>query len=131
MKIKTSDLIGRALDWAVVIAFGWKWKVEKGKIIIARPTKKTYIREPFETLKLSNFPASRNWSFCGPIIEKEWISVRNQDDKWFAQIADDVPDGYHQAEGSTPLIAAMRCYVASKLGDEIEVPDELCNKKGE
>jgi hypothetical protein len=25
----------------------------------------------------------------------------------------------------TPLIAAMRCYVASKLGDEVDVPDEL------
>jgi hypothetical protein len=27
--------------------------------------------------------------------------------------------------GPTPLVAAMRCYVASKLGDEVEVPDEL------
>ena len=27
--------------------------------------------------------------------------------------------------GPTPLIAAMRCYVASKLGDEVEVPEEL------
>ena len=31
--------------------------------------------------------------------------------------------------GPTPLIAAMRCYVASKLGDEIEIPTELT--KGE
>jgi hypothetical protein len=29
------------------------------------------------------------------------------------------------AFGPTPLIAAMRCYVISKLGDEVEVPDEL------
>ena len=28
-------------------------------------------------------------------------------------------------EGPTPLIAAMRCYVASKLGDEVDVPEEL------
>jgi len=27
--------------------------------------------------------------------------------------------------GPTPLIAAMRCYVASKLGDEVEIPEEL------
>ena len=27
--------------------------------------------------------------------------------------------------GTTILIAAMRCYVASKLGPEVEVPDEL------
>ena len=29
------------------------------------------------------------------------------------------------SEGETRLIAAMRCFVASKLGDEVEVPDEL------
>jgi hypothetical protein len=28
-------------------------------------------------------------------------------------------------DGPTPLIAAMRCYVASKLGDEVELPEEL------
>jgi hypothetical protein len=28
-------------------------------------------------------------------------------------------------DGTTPLIAAMRCYVASKLGDEVEIPVEL------
>lgn len=28
-------------------------------------------------------------------------------------------------EGSTPLIAAMRCYVHSKFGDNIEIPDDL------
>jgi hypothetical protein len=27
--------------------------------------------------------------------------------------------------GDTPLIAAMRCFVTSKLGDEIEIPEEL------
>jgi len=27
--------------------------------------------------------------------------------------------------GPTPLIAAMRCYVASKLGEEVEAPEEL------
>ncbi len=27
--------------------------------------------------------------------------------------------------GPTPLIAAMRCYVASKLGDEVDIPEEL------
>jgi hypothetical protein len=31
----------------------------------------------------------------------------------------------HQGHGPTPLIAAMRCYVQSKLGDEVEAPEEL------
>ncbi|NDB69110.1 MAG: DUF2591 domain-containing protein, partial [Methylocystaceae bacterium] len=29
------------------------------------------------------------------------------------------------AYGATPLIAAMRCYVASKLGNEIQIPQEI------
>jgi hypothetical protein len=28
-------------------------------------------------------------------------------------------------EGPTPLVAAMRCYVASKMGDEVDVPEDL------
>lgn len=31
----------------------------------------------------------------------------------------------HYLCGPTPLIAAMRCFVASKLGDEVEIPEEL------
>jgi hypothetical protein len=31
----------------------------------------------------------------------------------------------HDHYGPTPLIAAMRCYVASKMGDEIELPEEV------
>lgn len=27
--------------------------------------------------------------------------------------------------GPTPLIAAMRCYVASNLGEEVEIPEEV------
>jgi hypothetical protein len=30
-----------------------------------------------------------------------------------------------EGEGPTPLIAAMRCYVQSRLGDEVDVPKEL------
>ena len=33
--------------------------------------------------------------------------------------------GWKEAFGPTPLIAAMRCFVASKLGDEVEVPNEI------
>ena len=37
----------------------------------------------------------------------------------------DGSEQWGEESGSTPLIAAMRCYVASKLGDEVEVPEEL------
>jgi hypothetical protein len=41
--------------------------------------------------------------------------------------ADDQRDAVGKYRGPTPLIAAMRCYVASVLGDEVEVPDSLTN----
>ena len=65
---------------------------------------------------------STNWSQGGPIIDRERISLRHigksiKGDIWDA--------GDNEIEGPTPLIAAMRCYCASKLGDTVEVPDEL------
>jgi hypothetical protein len=57
------------------------------------------------------------------IIEREWIEIGAHGDQWRAVMHLD--DGSIYADGSTPLIAAMRCYVASKLGDEVEIPEEL------
>jgi hypothetical protein len=62
---------------------------------------------------------------AGPIIEREEISVNWANGQWQAHTQND-QDEYEQIEyGPTPLIAAMRCYVASKMGDEIDLPKEL------
>jgi hypothetical protein len=70
---------------------------------------------------------STGWAQGGPIIEREmfvlWPIAGYVDEKrkWSCR-----PSGYGKTQhGPTPLIAAMRCYVASKLGDEVEVPEEL------
>lgn len=68
------------------------------------------------------YSPATDWSQGGPLIEREeialmpgyqWEAVKNGDDDTYVN------------HGPTPLIAAMRCYVASKLGEEVEVPDEL------
>jgi hypothetical protein len=65
-----------------------------------------------------------NWAQGGPIIEREWIDLHCVDDSlWTADCS--TPDGLIMGSGPTPLIAAMRCYVASKLGDTIDLPEEL------
>jgi hypothetical protein len=69
---------------------------------------------------------STDWAQGGPIIEREGISVAYIDDNiadgaWFASTV----GGDENTEGPTPLIAAMRCYVASKLGDNIDTPEDL------
>lgn len=76
-----------------------------------------------------------SWQTCGPIIEREGIEVVRGNDLVF-------PKGNEKGEyyeplwlasygagrkfhGPTPLIAAMRCFCRSKLGDEVEIPKEL------
>jgi hypothetical protein len=76
------------------------------------------------------FRPSTDWSQGGQIIEREQIAIETGGEgkynprppTWYA-ICDGIFDygHHHQGEGPTPLIAAMRAYVASKFGEE--VPD--------
>ena len=96
--MKTSELIGPALDWAVAKA----WQPVYSD------------RHLLEHAK--GFHPSTNWAQGGPIIEREGIAL--------------LPPGIAEmpgveGRGETLLIAAMRCYVASVLGDEVEVPEGL------
>ena len=102
--MKTAELIGPALDWAVAKCEGRDWPDNAAK----------FLGEQY-------YNPSTDWSQGGPIIEKEKIAIDWDYDRWNAS-TDNHP-AYYSA--STPLIAAMRVYVASKLGDEVEIPEEL------
>ena len=109
MKIKTSELTGPALRWAVAII------QLKDKSI---PTKQL---PPWQLVE--NFHPDTDWARGGPIVEREKLG-------WFWDSGNEYwcasnPKATFCEDGPTPLIAAMRCLVASKLGDEVEVPDEL------
>jgi hypothetical protein len=108
MKIKTMELTGVALDWAVAKCEG---RSEKGMAKILAGT------------NLIPAEYSTNWEQGGPIIEREGVDLDSpvdlKLDEWMA-----TSKGFYLF-GPTPLIAAMRCYVASKLGDEVEIPKEL------
>ena len=69
---------------------------------------------------------STDWAIAGPIIEREGICLSCVDTNaaWDARIYESDAEPW-QGEGNTPLQAAMRCYVASVLGDEVEIPEEL------
>lgn len=63
-----------------------------------------------------------------PIIEREGISTVFQGDahEWVASLWNyNTQDWHMHKTGATPLIAAARCYVMSRLGEEVEVPKEL------
>jgi len=103
--MKTSVLTGAALDWAVA-------KCE-GLAVGDRATK----------WRAENCPHlySTDWAQGGPIIERERVQLVYIGLEWEAWID---TDGIF-CKGPTPLIAAMRCFVASKLGDEVEIPKEI------
>jgi hypothetical protein len=112
MKIKTNQLTGDALDWAVAkcadLPFPFAYD--------------DYGRE---------YPVSPStlWAQGGPIIERERIELKCWDGTWVAEVLheDRKYGGVMRSEGQGPtiLLAAMRCYAASILGDEVDVPDEL------
>jgi hypothetical protein len=110
--MKTSELTGAALDWAVAICehnVGWEPEGED--------------RDFYST----------DWGQGGPIIEREFLELRpgsfigSKDcPRIFAAWAQNQRGGKTvSATGPTQLIAAMRCYVASKLGDTVDIPEEL------
>ena len=76
------------------------------------------------------FTPSTDWAHAGPIIERERITLRTNacvPGHWAAYIDFGSSSTAVKARqsGPTPLIAAMRCYVASMFGDEVEIPEEL------
>ena len=123
MKRKISELEGRALDWAVAKANGLDfYQPDYG------PSEPEF---------------STDWAQGGPIIERDLITVEAQFKSagyecplgqwyWVATMLDacgDMDTDTVDTPGPTPLVAAMRCYVASKLGNTVDIPDSL-NDKG-
>ena len=122
MKVKTSELIGMALDEAVAMCRG------KG-IEFECPSDPWLTVDGIADQPLHSYTPSTDWAQGGPIIEKEKISLEIKDDGWWVagvcrQYNYSRTKEYMHLDHS-PLIAAMRCYVASKLGYEVEVPEEL------
>ena len=113
--INTSEMTGAALDWAAAKAKGYADFVLD-------------VRRFLDMHETGHYNYSTEWQQGGPIIEREGITVSKEGYWWSAYFRDNLfeDDGSeHWQTGPTPLIAAMRCYVASKMGDTIEVPEEL------
>lgn len=109
MKIKTSELTDEALDWAVLKAQG-------------HPV------EDFNLRFIGDYAYSTDWALGGALIERGKILVAYDHDTGSCEAEmylDDELERMCYGSGSTYLIAAMRCFVASKLGDEVETPNVL------
>ena len=117
-KAKTSELSGKARDWAV-------------REVLLKTLRQPHLGLLVHQVGYGHAPDSYSteWSQGGPIIEREkiYLNCLRKGDHYRTEIWEAWP--YDSAklvqQGATPLIAAMRCYVASKLGDEVEIPEEL------
>ena len=117
VKIKVADAVGPTLDWMV-------WNATGG----AAAYPKTASGKTFLKLWRSNsakyIHPSTDWSQGGPIIERECIATYTMPGEVGGRWRAERWGSCHQ-RGPTPLIAAMRCYIARKLGYVVEVPEEL------
>ena len=111
--MKTSELTGAALDWAVA-------RCEEGEALAAgwHPHIITTVHGD-KYLRATPYAPSTDWSQGGPIIDREKIATAWHITRWVAW------RGVREHPGPTPLVAAMRCRIASELGDEVDVPEEL------
>jgi hypothetical protein len=143
--MKTSELTGAALDWAVGVAEGMQWQNDDPEVGFYHHRDHQY-RNDRLVLKdldyaimddwgLTLYSPSTDWAQAGPIIEQERLTLNYENlygtgqsmAYYLRTLFDEETDGWQQT-GPTPLIAAMRCYVTHKLGNEVDVPVELINQ---
>lgn len=148
--MKTVELCGVQLDYAVATLEGYSnLRMNPHRfapVLIMDPPHKKYGVVQLADLDyssagglagpmLADLDYSSAWGLAGPIIEREKITISPNDSKSY--IGQEPWTAYRVAllftdegekeymHGPTPLIAAMRCYVASKMGEEINIPEEL------
>ena len=116
--MKTAELTGAALDWFVLRCERPEWWEEGNDFRMSNDYSDLLMDDG------EDFNPSTNWAQGGPIIEREGITIERfkGGPKWSAFL---FQTGDCEIAADTPLIAAMRCYVASKLGDDVEIPEEL------
>ena len=128
--VRTSELEGLPLDWAVAKCERLKVARKKRKLFI---TGHMYLVDiPLHLLYGAEktrgwYTPSTTWALGGRIIEQRGIDLHNShylgadiNRTWSAERV--IDNRIFTERGRSPLLAAMRCYVASELGDEIGLP---------
>ena len=124
MKIKASELTGAALNWAAAKADNNLHP--KGDVRLLDRNVFIITAGDYENPDLwQRYAPAIYWAQGGPIIESNEIELKSiEDGVWQASnLFDDME--WHHFVGYSPLEAAMRCHVAHRLGEEVEIPKEL------
>ena len=116
MKVKTSELSGVQLDYAVACSVDW-----------GQPVLHITSGGSFVELMGVVFSPTSNWSQCGPMIAEFGVWLSDDEGAFTASCKPHFDRAIYDAE--TPQIAICRAVVAAKLGDEVDIPDELMESK--
>lgn len=124
VEVKTQDLLGAALDWAVAKSIG----AYRGEYVVCESSEPcpAWIFPEWFPVKATTgeFKPSTDWAKGGPLVEGAVTALCSpRDGYWWAHARG--PLGEHLGEGDTLLFAACRAIVSSVLGDTVSVPKEL------
>lgn len=124
MKVKTAEATGKVLDWLVAKAEGRKPSAYGG--VVRATAHPNFPNSP--PMYGPEMKYSTDWAQGGPIIDREEImfhagEARGTLRAYLRRTGYGLP-GCSWA-GPTHLVAALRCYVISELGEEVDVPEEL------
>lgn len=125
--LKVSELTGAQLDYWVARAEGIPAEqLEIREIQRSSPPEFHCVRHFKGRVGVQALDYSTDWAKAGPIIEARKICIDAGDGlypeqkAWSAWHSDFVPMRVEEEiVGPTPLIAAMRAYVAQKYGNEV------------
>jgi len=149
--MKTAELTDILLDWAVSKCQGYSLTTDGISNLVEKSGRLMILGLTTCAGKPCGYNPTQRWDQGGPIIELHGVAMRKHEKsgKWYAKLSSDLglgegalwtkeklgerygPLSYqvHRVQcrftGATALEAAMRCYVASKLGLEIDIPKEL------
>lgn len=124
MMIKVSEATDDQLNWLVAkcMEHQWRcsWMLEKDGF---------WSWHSYEQAWGNPTPEyTTDWAQGGPIIDRmvaDGYSIQRGEFDTGVKVMRFKGGDIECQFGPTPLIAAMRCFVVSKLGDEVEIPNEL------
>lgn len=115
-KIAASELSGAALNWAVALCANPGAHLTHDRI---------FVDLGMDTADFVIPDYANRWDLIGPMIDRHRISVISDFDEikdgWIAESY----DAKVMEFGPTAAVALLRCYVASTLGDHIDIPSQL------
>lgn len=126
VEVKTADLVGPALDWAVAMAEFWEadrprdGQIRKGDVYM--------LVGPFRLIGLGAdmfYSPSTNWAQGGPPLDKFDVWLSDDECEHVASTPPHINE--YIKSGNTKLVAAGRAIVYANLGEVVLVPKELIN----